>query len=107
MQDRQRESNKLNLDARATAYVEVRGEPGIQQLVQSYLIDPGRSREELRAVVRALSIHATHAPALRESVVAAYRRLLETHPGAAPDIIRDLMAWQRWDLTDHMLALQP
>ena len=107
IEDRRRRSNALNLDAWATAYVEVGGVAGIDQLADWYFRDASRSRDELRNIVRALSVHAANDAGLRESVVAAYKDLLDYHPLAGPDIARDLIAWQQWDLSEQMRILQP
>ena len=107
MEDRQRLSSDLNLAAWATAYVEIRGTNGIDQLTQWYFRDSRRSRDELRPITRALAGHANEAPELRQPVVAAYSVMLETHPSAAPDIAHDLIAWQRWDLSEQFQQLQP
>lgn len=107
MEDRQRLSNALNLDAWATAYVEVMGVSGIDRIADWYFRDAGRSREELRNIVKALSVHAANDPVLREPIIGAYRDLLDNHPHAAPDITRDLISWQAWDLAQKMRYLQP
>ena len=107
MEQRQRLSMETNLAAWATAYVEIKGTDGIDQLEEWYFQDSMRSREELRSIARALAGHANEAEELREPVVAAYRELLSTHPYAAPDISHDLIAWRRWDLFERMRELQP
>ena len=106
IQDRQRSSSPRNLDAWATAYVEVTGRAGIDQLRRWYFRNERRSRDELRAVIRALSVHATNTPELREPVVAAYRQLLVIHPDVAPDITHDLIAWRQWHLQEQLRQLQ-
>ncbi len=107
MQQMQRVSTSTNLAAWATAYVEVTGLNGIDQLEQWYFRDTDRSLEELRPVTRALAGHANEAPELRQPVVAAYRVMLAAHPDAAPDIAHDLIAWRRWDLAEQFQQLRP
>lgn len=55
----------------------------------------------------ATKVHAANDPGLREPVVVAYRDVLDNHPLAAPDISRDLISWQQWDLSQKMRHLQP
>jgi len=107
MEGRKSLSTWQNLDAWATAYVEITGTVGIARLQRWYFRDLGRSRDELRNIVRALSVHAANNAELREQVVAAYRDLLDNHPLAAPDITRDLIAWQQWDLSQQLQRVQP
>jgi hypothetical protein len=89
--------SRLNLAAWASALVAVDGINGIRRLETLYLSDATRHREEVEAVAQALSVHAAADPALREPVVDAYRLILETHPSMAPNLVHDLIAWQRWD----------
>jgi hypothetical protein len=107
MEGRQRSSITLNLDAWATAFVEVTGVEGIARLERWYFRDSGRSREELRNIIRALSVHATATPELRAPVVAAYRELAGVHPRSTPDIARDLIAWRQWDFSERLRLLRP
>lgn len=103
----QSQSLNLNLAAWATAYVEVAGEAAIDEFTDWYFRNAGRSRDELREISRALAGHANENLEMRQSVVDAYRVLLENHPGVAPDITHDLIAWQRWDFAEEMQALKP
>ena len=107
MDDRQRVSSDLNLAAWATAYVEVSGADGIDQLTEWYFDNPERSRDELRLITRALAGHANDNPKWRQQVVSAYSEMLETHPSMAPDIAHDLIAWQSWNLSEQLQQLQP
>ena len=107
IEQKQRLATNLNLAAWATAYLEITGTAGIDQLEDWYFRDASRSREELVSITRALAGHANEAPELIEPVVEAYRVLLTTHPQAAPDIAHDLIAWQRWDLSEQLQALRP
>lgn len=71
-----------------------------------YLARPERSREELKEIVKALSVSATADDALLEPVVAAYRALLATHPALAPDVTRDLITWRRWEFAEQMREIR-
>ncbi len=107
MTERQALAITINLAAWATAYLEVTGTEGITQLETWYFKDKDRTREELRLITRALAGHANERSELREPVVAAYLTMLDTHPRTAPDIAHDLIAWQRWDLSERLQALRP
>jgi len=104
--DKQRLGSTFNLAAWATAYLAIEGAGGVEHVRHWYLTRPDRSREELREVVKALSVSANAEAALREPVVAGYRVLLEVHPSLAPDVTRDLIAWRRWDFAEHMQEIR-
>ena len=107
MRDKQRLSSTLNLDAWATAYLAVIGPAAVAELTSWYFNDANRSRDELRAIVRALSVHGANDPQLRGPIVTAYRTLVGIHPQSAPEVTRDLIAWRAWGLAPPMRALRP
>lgn len=102
LDDKQRLASTFNLAAWATAYLAIEGVDGLGQIQRWYLARPDRSREEVREVVKALSVIAGTEAAMRQPVAAAYRVLLETHPSLAPDVSRDLIAWRRWDFVGQI-----
>jgi hypothetical protein len=104
--DKQRLGSTLNLAAWATAYLAIEGTGGVEQIQRWYLARPDRSREELREIVKALSVVAGADAALREPVIAGYRALLETHPAMAPDVSRVLIAWHRWDFVEQIQGIR-
>jgi len=104
--DKQRLGSTFNLAAWATAYLAIEGAGGLDGIQGWYLTRPDRSREELREIVKALSVVAGAAAPMREPVAAAYRALLETHPPLAPDVSRDLIAWRRWDFAERMQEIR-
>jgi hypothetical protein len=103
---KQRLGSTLNLAAWATAYLAIEGTGGVEQIQRWYLARPDRSREELREIVKALSVVAGADAALREPVIAGYRALLETHPAMAPDVSRVLIAWHRWDFVEQIQSIR-
>lgn len=103
MENAARFATTLNLSAWATALVEIDQEKGVQFLEENYLSHSGRSAEELRAVLAALSVQGTNgSAALRDRIVSAYGIALERHPELAPYLAKDLLAWRRYDLTDRV-----
>ncbi len=71
------------LDAWATALIEIDGAVGVATLVREWLETPGRDVEALRAVLTAFSIHARDGdPALRPGLLAALHAL----PRRRPDV---------------------
>jgi hypothetical protein len=102
MQEKAHLSGILNLDAWATAYIEIAGVEGIDQLSVWYIQDSSRSQKEIESIVRAFSTHASIDPILRPHVVAAYRDLLGVHPDSAPRIVHDLLAWRQWDFVQPL-----
>lgn len=104
--DKARLGSGTNLAAWATALVAVDGIAGIEQLKSLYASTPGRSREELEAVLQALSAHANAGSELRGPVADAYRLMLERYPAMAPAMVHDLVAWQRWDFAEHIREIR-
>jgi hypothetical protein len=104
--DKQRLGSTFNLAAWATAYLAIEGAGGVEHVRRWYLTRPDRSREELREIVKALSVIAGAEAAMREPVAAAYRELLEVHPSLAPAVTRDLIAWRRWDFVDQIRGIR-
>lgn len=105
-EDKQRLGSTLNLAAWATAYVAIERAAGADRIRYWYLERRDRSGDELEAVVKALSVHGTDDPRLREPIAAAYRALLQVHPELAPGVARDLIAWRRWDFADQIRAIR-
>jgi hypothetical protein len=89
-----------NLAALATAVIELEGEAAVQFIDDRYLNNAQRTREELIEVCRALSVHGTDGHThLRDRIVECYRNLLEARPDMAATVVRDLIAWERFELT--------
>ena len=105
-EDKQRLGSLFNLAAWATAYLAIEGEDGLERIRRWYLTQPERSREELKEIVKALSVYASAVAPFREPVAAAYRALLETHPSLAPDVSRDLITWRRWDFVEQIRGIR-
>jgi len=106
LDDKQRLGSTFNLAAWATAYLAIEGTSGVERIQRWYLSQPGRSREELQEIVKALSVMASAEVALREPVIASYRALLETHPVMAPDVSRILIAWHHWDFVEQIQEIR-
>jgi hypothetical protein len=104
--DKQRLGSTINLAAWVTAYLTIEGASGVERIRHWYLERPGRSREELQEIVKALSVVAGAEAPLREPVAAAYRSLLETRPSLAPDVSRDLITWRRWDFVEQIRGIR-
>jgi len=101
-----RVGNSTHLAAWATALVAVDGSAGIEQLASLYAADPGRGRDELEAVVQALSVHAKATPELRGPVADAYQLMLQRQPAMAPAMVHDLIAWKRWDFAPRIREIR-
>jgi hypothetical protein len=105
-QDKQRLSSSQNLAAWATAYVAIEGDAGVDRIETWYLLRKDRSREELAEVVKALSVLGTDDPLLRDRIVSAYASSMRIHPGLLPDLVRDLIAWRRWELAEQVQEMR-
>lgn len=103
MKSAARFATTLNLSAWATALLEVDQVKGVQFIEENYLSHSGRSAGELGAVLTALSLQGTNGSAtLQDRIVSAYGIALERHPELAPYLVKDLLAWRRYDLTDSV-----
>jgi hypothetical protein len=95
-----------NLAALATASIELDEATALQFIEEHYFRNPQRRHEELVEVTRALSVHGTDGHThLRDQIIESYRVLLDTHPKLAPMVAADLIAWQRWDLTEQIAGI--
>jgi len=96
----------LHLAAWVTGWIELDPGAALDFLEQNYLADTPRDAAEIRALFQALSVHGNrgHVP-LRNRIVEAYRQVLAQHPGLAPGIVTDLMAWEQWGLADSILPV--
>ena len=104
--DAERYCVAINLDAWATAAIEVDRERTIRSIESNYLCNKQRSDEELQAVVRALSLHGSLPdPALRERIVLSYQVLLQNFPQFATQVAKDLASWNRTELADELLEI--
>ena len=72
-----------NLDAWATAWIEIDGADAVARLAADWFETPGRPAEDLRAVIAALSVHAREGDAaLQPAILAALHAL----PARRPDV---------------------
>ncbi len=77
------------LGAFAVAYVEQRGEPGVQVLVDRYIAAPGAAPDARALVIEALAIHrAEGASELAGVIDAVLAAALAARPAAAGDVAR-------------------
>ncbi len=90
-----------NLAAWVAAAIEVDGESAIRFIENHYFRRTDRNREELQAVMKALSMHGSQPNAeLQNRIVDSYRVLLEHFPVYGPQVADDLFGWERSELTD-------
>lgn len=76
-----RNGSSSQLDAWATAFVEIDGVEGVRQLHDNWFDEPRRTSQELRAIVAAVTVHAKHGdPGLKEPVLAALAGLARRRP---------------------------
>ena len=96
----------LHLAAWVTAWIEIDPEAALEFVERHYLANGLREAGEIRAISRALSVHGNRGHVhLRDRIVGAYRQILGRQPGLAPGIVTDLMAWERWNLTDSIVPI--
>jgi hypothetical protein len=86
-----------NLAAWATAAIELEGADAILFIERRYLNQPGRTREELVEIVKALALHGNEGRTeFRERIDALFRALLDIHPEMSDYVAKDLAAWNRF-----------
>jgi hypothetical protein len=96
-----------NLAALAAASIELEGARAISYIEDRYFARLDRSDEELREVLKALSLHGSEGRVqLRDQIVAAYGKLLEVHPEMSPHAAADLLAWNRTEWTEELAELE-
>lgn len=89
-------STSQNLAAWATAYIELHGEVAVDLIEEKYLRRESRTRQEIQAVLTALSVHGRlEDPKMRNRIVKSYGNALQYHPQEAALIARDLSVWKQ------------
>ena len=96
----------INLSAWATAFIEIKEKQAVREIEKHYFRLSTRKLDELKAVTAALSEHGNFGHKhLRDQIVMSYSTLLEFHPEMAGYVTRDLLAWQRWELSDQLAKI--
>ena len=96
-----------NLAAWAAASIEVEGADSVSFIERCYFRDPNRKRDELVEVVKALSLHGTEGcTELRDQIVSSYDVLLDVHPQMMEYIVKDLIAWKRFELKQRISNIE-
>jgi hypothetical protein len=95
-----------NLAAWTAAAIEVDSPAVLQYIEEEYFRGKDHSREELRAVFQAISMHGSlDEPELRERIIVCYGGLLESYPEFAPEVAEDLHLWKRSELSDTLARI--
>jgi hypothetical protein len=96
-----------NLAALAAASIELEGARAISYIEDRYFARLDRSDEELREVLKALSLHGSEGRVqLRDHIVAAYGKLLEVHPEMVAFAAADLLDWNRTEWKEELAELE-
>jgi hypothetical protein len=97
--------SSLSLGAWATAYIELEEEKAIEFIEAEFFRNSGHSPAALRDVTMALSVHGSNGHThLRDRIVASYGTLLAKYPAMTPDVAKDLIAWNRTELTSEVAS---
>ncbi len=89
------------LGAWATAYLEGEGAAALDRIEADFIRDPRRPREQLTAIVRALSTFAAVSdPEMRNRIAAQFGTLANTRPDLAGQAARELTLVEDWSLAD-------
>lgn len=94
------------LAAWATAWIETDEGKALDFFEEHYFQQPDRTKDEISALLMALSVHGNNGHVhLRDRIVDNYRLILSRHPDLARAIIGDLTNWQRWDLAGPVATI--
>ena len=75
--------------------------------IDAAILDPNRKRDELVEVVKAMSLHGTEGRTeLRDQIVSSYDVLLDVHPQMMEYIVKDLIAWKRFELKQRISNIE-
>ena len=95
-----------NLDAWATAFIEIDGASAIDSLAAAFLNTSRADAEATKAVVSALAVHGTGGdPALRSVITSRFYDLADLRPAFAPTVAKHLAAWKDWSKADEFEQL--
>jgi hypothetical protein len=96
-----------NLAAWAAASIEVQGADAVTYINRCYFANPDRKSDELIEVVKATSLHGTEGRIeLRDQIVSSYDTLLNVHPSMLEYIVKDLINWERTELTQRISTIE-
>ena len=95
-----------NLPALLTAYLELRGEAGVDEVERLYFRDRGRTLPEVEAAILALRVHGDAEGAVsRERAVASFQTFFEDREPLVFLIVPDLARWEDWESRERLVAL--
>lgn len=89
------------LAAWATAFIEINETKAIKEIENLFHSKTESNNPEIKEIITALSVQGTGGHTyLRDRIVKSYKLLLQNHPDLMPVIIKDLIIWERNDLTE-------
>ncbi|HBE67816.1 MAG TPA: hypothetical protein DDW52_06675 [Planctomycetaceae bacterium] len=92
-----------NLSAWAAAAIEIDGQAALQFIAEKYGRGSSKDAEEIEAIIAAISMHGRFADLeMQNTIVDLYRQILHTRPEFASRIAEDLLAWERWELSEQL-----
>ena len=96
---------QAGLDALIAAYLKLKGEPGLDLIVDRFLKDKEVEYVDTLAAVTALRILGTEIQAIpKQRIVEAMRTLLD-RPEIADMVIPDLARWEDWSVMEKLVVL--
>jgi hypothetical protein len=88
------------------AYLEIRGDQGLDWIERNYLANPQRNDAELQSAVMALTVHGNDGVRVtRARVVQAYAVLIKSNPARAGFAASDLGNWGRWEFAQDFARI--
>jgi hypothetical protein len=95
-----------NLGSLLTAYLELAGDMGFDEIERRYLLDRERTLPEIEAALAALRVHGNANQAVvRARVIKAFRLMFDEREPLVFLIIGDLARWGDWDSKERLVEL--
>ena len=97
---------RTHLAAWTTAFVEMERLDAVEFITANYLTRQSYDRDALMEIQKAFSVLGSEYPEqLRPAIVAAYHRLIKTHPFMSGYIARDAAVWRDWTFAPHLRGI--
>ena len=95
---------RFGVDGMMAGYILIRGEPGLQKLMEEKLADR-RAEDDLMLIENALVFLRDYCPdRIPATVVCAAMRRFIDHPKLAANVVKHLARWKDWDSLDRLIA---
>ena len=102
-----RHGTRTHLAAWTTAFIEMERLDAVEFITANYLTRQSYDRDALLEMQKAFSVLGSEYPEqLRPAIVAAYHKLIKTHPFMSGYIARDATVWRDWTFVPHLRSIK-